>query len=66
MTSEANPTTEIKAQLEYESPHFDCNSLRLITLGGTPGGGDSGAPGNENPPIGRSASVDSEEGGDFW
>jgi hypothetical protein len=36
----------------YEAPAFVRQDLRVITLGGTPGAGDSGAPTTENPPGG--------------
>ena len=33
----------------YESPEFTRHSLATITLGGSPGAGDSGAPNSESP-----------------
>jgi len=33
----------------YQTPEVSVSALRLITLGGSPGSGDSGAPNSENP-----------------
>lgn len=43
----------------YEPPAFDVHALRLVTLGGTPGAGDSGAPGSQDPLGGASGSPQS-------
>ena len=32
----------------YQAPEVSVSALRLVTLGGTPGNGDSGAPTSEN------------------
>ncbi len=47
----------------YEPPSFQCSSLALITLGGSPGAGDSGAEGTEMP-FGSGQSADFYESDD--
>jgi hypothetical protein len=37
------------ASTSYEAPRFQRHCLATITLGGSPGAGDSGAPTEENP-----------------
>ena len=44
--SKTNKSNEIAF---YESPEFTRHSLATITLGGSPGAGDSGAVNEENP-----------------
>jgi len=48
--------------LPYEKPEFQRHRLDIITLGGTPGAGDSGAPGAEE--TGGSITGHEEEGFD--
>lgn len=66
MTQEFNQGDAEAAQqpLSYVPPMFECHPLRLITLGGTPGRGDTGNPGNEDPGPGNRApdSVDYDDG----
>lgn len=40
---------EALQRLSYAPPTVQINALRLITLGGSVGGGDSGAAGSEEP-----------------
>lgn len=42
--------TNVASKAPYERPDVQVQKIRLITLGGTPGGGDSGANFAENPP----------------
>jgi len=44
-----NPQTAVR--LPYEPPALKCERLSLITRGGTPGPGDSGAPTTEEDPT---------------
>lgn len=62
MTSGANSGTAEK--IAYEAPSFQCDALRLVTLGGTPGAGDSGAPGSQDPLT--TGMGDFDEGDDYW
>lgn len=41
-TGEASEIEADKLSVQYETPSLIVQSLRLITLGGTPGAGDSG------------------------
>ncbi len=51
-------------RLPYEPPEFEVASIRVVTLGGTPGGeGDSGAPFAEYP-LGGGSRSDFEDEGD--
>ncbi len=52
----------IEAAAPYEAPRFLVHDLAVITLGGSPGAGDSGAEGTENPGEGgNTTSVDDDE-----
>ena len=48
-------------RLQYEAPSFQCDTLALITLGGSPGAGDSGAE-NTHMPFGSSSGADFDDG----
>ncbi len=50
--------------MAYECPRFSCHGLSVITLGGTPGAEDSGAPGAENP-LGGSTYSNSDYGYEY-
>jgi len=41
----------MRVRLPYEPPALKCERLSLITRGGTPGPGDSGAPTTEEDPT---------------
>lgn len=43
------PGADAFQRLPYLPPTVEINALRLITLGGSVGGGDSGASGSEEP-----------------
>lgn len=43
------PGADAFQRLSYVPPTVEINALRLITLGGSVGGGDSGAVGSEEP-----------------
>ena len=49
MMPEHSPN-ESTRRLPYQPPSLTCHGLSVITLGGTPGIGDS-SPANTNPPI---------------
>lgn len=51
------------SRADYEAPHFERHALRLVTLGGTPDGADSGAPGTEGLPTDP---IDSDEETGEW
>jgi len=53
MTGPENKQSAAKLD-KYSSPTFERHDLATITLGGSPGSGDSGAPNNENPFGGQS------------
>jgi len=49
----------------YVSPRFTCHGLSVITLGGSPGSQDSGAPGTQDPLGGTPYSEYADYGKDF-
>ena len=54
-------------RLPYEPPEFEVASIRVVTLGGTPGAGDTGSEGSQDPMDVSSpgAEDDEEERGPF-
>ncbi|MBI2396987.1 MAG: lasso RiPP family leader peptide-containing protein [Xanthomonadales bacterium] len=46
----AGSSTQVEHRLAYSAPRLvELGELRDLTLGGSPGGGDSGATGTQNP-----------------
>ena len=43
--------TNVASKSTYERPDVQVQKIRLVTLGGTPGSGDSGAVGSQSPPF---------------
>ncbi|MCC5865149.1 MAG: hypothetical protein JJU31_08540 [Wenzhouxiangella sp.] len=50
MNEANNKEINVEPGLAYERPDFDVNPLRIVTLGGISGSGDSGAPNIERVP----------------
>ena len=49
----------------YEPPELEVSSVRVVTLGGTPGADDTGAEFTQDPLGGSSPSSEEEEEGPF-
>ena len=49
-----NDSERLDAKAAYQVPEISVTALRLVTLGGSPGGGDSGSP-NSQAPFGNSS-----------
>ena len=54
MTGQGEMQGVERTRSSYETPEFGCEPLSLVTLGGSVGNGDSGAPNTETP-FGTSA-----------
>ncbi|MBB6087581.1 hypothetical protein [Wenzhouxiangella marina] len=69
MNTENKQSSEAEAPLPYEKPEFKRHRLDIITLGGTPGSGDSGAPGaeeNAGSGVGHEEEGWDDNGGKDW
>lgn len=62
------PKIESTERQTYERPDFTVLALSVVTLGGSPGAGDSGSPNSENPfgdPITGEDEIDPDWGYDY-
>ena len=69
MDRQHDQDAEHMARRAYEKPESSALALSVVTLGGSPGSGDSGAPNAENPfgtnSVSREDEMDSDWGYDY-
>ncbi|MEE4331414.1 MAG: hypothetical protein V2J10_11130 [Wenzhouxiangella sp.] len=70
MDRQHDQDAEHMARRAYEKPESSALALSVVTLGGSPGAGDSGAPNAENPfggtnSVSREDEMDSDWGYDY-